>query len=216
MIDLMSPRPRTSLLLALGVVVLTSACSVSFGNDSTPSASPSGASVAPLVQDEKATIDLRSKPTREGLGFKPGSTAAFYDRSIGSDGIRVQLLLPGGKSTEVLAFSISSVSIGNPLHPPADPKTAPPSETVLNARYASPEAAKTALEQQADALGLNREQLTQRTEGTQPGVIAGTVIDGTSQDWLNIQAEIRTSEDAGQVVVNYLLSYDSGSVPARS
>jgi hypothetical protein len=203
-----------TLLVALGVVFAATGCSVSFGDGSEDAAG--GARVPPLVQDGRATIDLRTKPTRESLGFRQGSTSAFYDREIGSDGIRVTLLLPGGKSAEVVAYSISSVAMPDPLNPnpPADRTNLPPSQTILNARFPSPEAAKAALDQQADALGLDREQLSQA--GAQPGVIGGTVLDGIRQDWLNVQADVRTDDNAGEVLVNYLVSYDAETLPPRA
>lgn len=213
----MTPAPlRLLLVFVLGSALASTGCSVTFGGDSEDSrgGASSGEPVTPLVRNEKATIDLRTKPTRESLGFRPGSAGAFYDRKRGSDGIRVTMLLPDGKSVEILAFSISSVSETDPLHPaPKGQLRTPPYRTIINARHPSSEAAKATLTEQADALGLDRERLAE-TEA-RPGVIAGTVLDGLRRDWLNVEAEIRTDEDLGEVIVNYLLSYDAQTLPPR-
>ena len=49
-----------------------------------------------------------------------------------------------------------------------------------------------------------------------PGEISGTVVQGPRRDWLGVEAEIRTDEDPGEVIVNYLLSYDAQTLPPRS
>ena len=42
---------------------------------------------APELGDGQVVLDLRSRRSREVLGFEPGDTAAIHERSVGSPGI---------------------------------------------------------------------------------------------------------------------------------
>lgn len=208
-----SGRARLPVLLALSAL-LTTGCSVSFG-DSSDTPSP-GASVRPFVQDGRATLDLRTKPTRESLGFQPGKSGAAYDRERGSEGIRVTVTMPSGASTELLAFGLASEALPRYSVPGSDLRNPAPSRTVVNTRQPSAQAAQDALLASADALALDREQLRLQTMSARPGVISGGIVDGLRQDWLSVEVEIRTDEDPGEVVVNYLFSYDAERLPPRA
>jgi hypothetical protein len=181
-----------------------------------PSDGPSGtASVAPLVRDDRAILDLRSKPTRESLGFRPGSTGAAYDRERGSAGITVHVELPTGASTDLLAYGLASEAMPMRSVPGSDLRNPAPTATIVNVRYPSPEAAQEALLRQADALGLERDRIGVTAGGARPGVLATGVIYGLRQDWLDIEVEIRTDQDAGEVLANYEFNYNAEMLAPR-
>jgi hypothetical protein len=165
-----------------------------------------------LVRDNAATIDLRSKPTRDSLGFRPGSTLAAADRDVGSDGIRVHVVMPTGKAVDLLAYGVASEARRG-LDPKGDRTNPAPTQTIVNTRYATPEAAQDALLQQADALGLSPDDVGRSAGGARPGVLANGVIQGLRQDWLLVEVEIRTQETPSEVQVNYQFEYNAQDLP---
>ena len=126
------PRMR-QLLVVVSAVLTTAACSVSF-HAGDGAGSPSAGSVPPLVRDNQAVLDLRSLPTREDVGLGRGEASSVYDRGIGSPGIKVKVLLPGG-TLDLLAFGVALDAHGVE-GPPAVPATeGPPYGIVVNVRY---------------------------------------------------------------------------------
>jgi hypothetical protein len=197
----------------LVVAMLTGGCTVTIGSDDDDGPTTPEPRATGFVEDERATLDLREPPTREELGFAEGRSSALYDRAAGSDGIRVRVLMPDGGETELLAFSLSSTSLGDPLDAPDDPGTAPPSETVVNVRHESVEDAEAALREQADALSIPAEEIDYAFAATDPGAIAGTVVRGYRKDWLALELEVRTGEDPDEVVLNYMFNYAAENLP---
>ncbi|NHC44037.1 hypothetical protein [Motilibacter aurantiacus] len=186
---------------------------MTIGEDNGDRAQPATATASPLVSDGQATLDLRTRPTRESLGMLPGENGHFEDRPEGSDGIRTTVLLPGGQSVELLAFSLGSESLGSPLSPPPDSKTAPPSSTVVNVNYPSVSAAAEQLYAYREALGLDETGLAS-VAGPDPGGggAAGGgsgfgVIQGLREGFLHIEVELRPGTESNPVTANYLFRY---------
>jgi hypothetical protein len=156
-----------------------------------------------IVHDNKATIDLRSRPTRADLGFQPGRNDRSYQRGAGVDAIVTMVHLPTG-SLEIPAFVITAdagdFSPGNESIP------RPPQFIVVQRLFDNPDQALQSLIADAPILGFARHDVdallsrVARTVGTlapQQGVLNGFV-----QDWLAAYAEVIGYED-GTVGVNY-------------
>jgi hypothetical protein len=164
-----------------------------------------------IVHDNKATIDLRHKPTREDLGFEPGRNDRSYQRGAGVDAIVTTVELPTG-SLSIPAFVITAdggdFSASTPL---------PPRHIVVQRLFGKPDQALQSLLADAPVLGfseqdveslLSRVASTTGTPAPQQGVLNGLV-----DDWLAVYAEVIGYED-GTVGVNYTFTIDRFHNPA--
>lgn len=164
-----------------------------------------------IVHDDKATIDLRRKPTREDLGFQPGRNDRAYQRGAGVDAIVTTVELPTG-SVRIPAFVVKAdggdFTSSTPL---------PPRYIVVQRLFDNPDQALQSLIADAPTLGFSQqdvESLLSRVAST-----AGTpapqqgVLNGLVQNWLAIYAEVIGYED-GTVGVNYTFTVDQFHNPA--
>jgi len=192
-----------------GLVVLV----VVFLGGCTVGASLRSGTTAPgsIVHDDKATIDLRRKPTREDLGFQPGRNDRSYQRGAGVDAIVTTVELPTG-SVRIPAFGITAD--GGDFNSSAP---LPPRHIVVLRRFETPNQALQSLLADAPTLGFSQqdvESLLSRVAST-----AGTptpqqgVLEGLVQDWLAVYAEVIGYED-GTVGVNYTFTIDQFHNPA--
>lgn len=190
-------------LSATAVVLLIGGCTVTFGNGDA-SQRVGSAGDPRLVEDQTAVLDLRQRPERETLGFVPGSTAAIYERELDSPGIRTTVLLPRGQVV-LLAFGIHSDTTDlDTVRSRAEEMSAPPERTVVNTRYASVAEARTALGDQAQALGLVGEDIEQAVGGR----LQELVLDGATYDFMEMWVETRAPVAPGDsVVVDYTFRY---------
>lgn len=164
-----------------------------------------------IVHDDKATIDLRRKPTREDLGFQPGRNDRSYQRGAGVDAIVTTVELPAG-SLRIPAFVITADGGDFTSEAPL-----PPRNIVVQRLFDTPGQALQSLIDDAPTLGLSQqdvEALLSRVAGT-----AGTpapqqgVLEGLVQGWLAVYSEVIGYED-GTVGVNYTFTIDQFHNPA--
>ena len=164
-----------------------------------------------IVHDNKATIDLRRKPTREDLGFEPGRNDRSYQRGAGVAAILTTVELPTG-SLHIPAFIITADG-GNF----ASSAPLPPRNIVVQRLFTRPDQALHSLIADAPTLRFSQqdvESLLARVAAT-----AGTpvpqqgVLNGLVQDWLAAYAEVIGYED-GTVGVNYTFTIDQFHNPA--
>ncbi|MDQ3885800.1 MAG: hypothetical protein M3308_01985 [Actinomycetota bacterium] len=164
-----------------------------------------------IVHDDKVTIDLRRKPTREDLGFQPGRNDRSYQRGAGIDAIVTTVELPTG-SVRIPAFVITAD--GGDFVSSAE---LPPRNIVVQRLFDTSSQALQSLIADAPTLGfseqdveslLSRVASTAGTPAPQQGVLNGLV-----QDWLAIYAEVIGYED-GTVGVNYTFTIDQFHNPA--
>ncbi len=163
------------------------------------------------MHDDKATIDLRHKPTREDLGFEPGRNDRSYQRGLGVDAIVTTVKLPTG-SVRIPAFVITADGSDFVSSTPL-----PPRNIVVQRLFDKPDQALQSLLADAPTLGFSRQDVksllsrvssTIGTPAPQQGVLNGLV-----QDWLAIYAEVIGYED-GTVGVNYTFTIDQFHNPA--
>ena len=200
---MISPRMR-QLLVVVTAVLTTAACTVSF-HAGDGAGSPSAGSVPPLVRDNQAVLDLRSLPTREDVGLGRGEDSHVYDRGIGSPGIKVKVLLPGG-TLNLLAFgvAIEAQSLDGP--PPVPASQAPLYGIVVNVRYRDAREVAAVLVQQASTLGLSAEERAQLEVQARSGDLGSTVMQGLVLKNFLVEAEIQ-NDGPGEVTVNYLFTF---------
>lgn len=196
-------RPAAAAALVL-VLVMTGACTVSFDG---PAEVTAGApTVAPLVRDGRAEIDLRTLPTRDDLGLPPGINSKVTDRERGSDGIRVHLIPPSGQPVDLLAFGVV-VGTRRMTPSPADGPQQPPTNLTINVRVEGAQDAARLLREQTGPLGLDPAGVERIVQRTRPGTISSGVVDGLLLKNYRLAVEVRTDEDAGEVVLNYLIDF---------
>jgi len=193
-------------LVVLTVLSLLSigACTVSFhaGNGA---GSPSAGSVPPLVRDNQAVLDLRSLPTREDVGLGRGEDSHVYDRAIGSPGIKVKVLLPGG-TLNLLAFGVFARAQSLDGPPPVPASQAPPQHIVVNVRFRDAKEVAAVLAQQASTLGLSAEERAQLEGQARTGDLGSTVMQGLVLKNFLVEADIQ-NDGPGEVTVNYLFTF---------
>ncbi len=159
----------------------------------------------PLVRDNQAVLDLRSLPTREDVGLGRGEASSVYDRGIGSPGIKVKVLLPGG-TLDLLAFGVALDAHGVE-GPPAVPATeGPPYGIVVNVRYRDAKEVAAVLVQQASTLGLSAEERAQLEGQARTGDLGSTVMQGLVLKNFSVEADIQ-NDGPGEVTVNYLFTF---------
>ncbi len=211
------PRGRWPLVVLTVLSLLSiGACSVSF-HAGDGAGSPSAGSVPPLVRDNQAVLDLRSLPTREDVGLGRGEDSSVYDRGIGSPGIKVRVLLPGG-TLNLLAFGVFARAQSLDGPPPVPASQAPPYHIVVNVRYRDAKEVAAVLAQQASTLGLSAEERAQLEVQARTGDLGSTVMQGLVLKNFLVEADIRI-DGPGEVTVNYLFTFlDTSTVllPGRT
>lgn len=164
-----------------------------------------------IVHDNKATIDLRRKPTREDLGFKPGRNDRSYQRGAGVGAIVTTVELPTG-AVRIPAFVVTAD--GGDF---ASKASLPPRNIVVQRLFDKADQASRSLIGDAPTLGFSQQDVesllsrianTGRTIAPQQGVLEGLV-----RDWLAVYAEVIGYED-GTVGVNYTFTIDQFHNPA--
>ena len=168
------------------------------------------------MHDDKATIDLRHKPTREEFGFEPGDNDRSYQRGFGAfsgvDEIDTTVVLPTG-SLRIPAFGITAD--GGDFNSSAP---LPPRHIVVLRRFETPDQALRSLLADASILGFSQQDVgsllsrvasTIETPAPQQGV-----LDGLVEDWLAAYVEVIGYEDDGAVGVNYTFTIDQFHNPA--
>ena len=195
------PLARGALLALVACLGLPlGACTVQTGSDDTAAAS--------LVRDGTATLDLRTRPTREVLGLPGGRRSVAHESD--DEPIEVTVLLPDGRSTRIQAYALSVDTVRG--------GDAPPSGVVVNARFASLGALSTRLWEQRDVLRLEEAPLVQTVgeAGTGSGSGEG-VVPGLQEDFLTLDVDVRPSPSGTESSASYSFSFDlppSGSPSA--
>lgn len=168
-----------------------------------------------LIHDGKATLDLRTRPTRESMRIPDGMTGNVEQSPRDKD-VDVTVLLPTGDEVHIPAYAIANET-------GVIDGTGQPDRTVVNVHYATDADFAKAIYAQADALGLRDEDLLEyvgsppRPDGSQEqsGVAAG-VLDGLYEGFLYIEVDLQGRVSRGGVAVNYLFNYDLAPLPEWS
>ena len=198
-----------ALAVGLGATGL-GGCTVVGGTASSPAASNARTR---FVHDQQATLDLRTRPTRDSVGLLPGQDSTFFSPSHGSPGITTTVLLPTGDRLDLLAYLIASESFAiydNSTEPGVRRQ---PNSTTVNIHFDSPAQARQTLQAQKQLLGLDQTDidiaLGDVPDATLAGLpaSAGYVLRGMRRGFLSIEVELR-SGTSGNLSGIYTFSYD--------
>jgi hypothetical protein len=184
-------------LAALALVVSLGGCTVATHEP--------GPTAPAVVSGNAITIDLRRQPTRDDLGFRPGSNASSYQRGtrgLGPEPIDTTVVLPTG-TLRVPAFNVKADE--GDLDPnPAIPR--PPQHIIVQRTFDT--AQETTESLLADAPTLGYAQSDVDTLLSRVGPSAGShlpqrgVINGLVHEWLAAYVEV-TANESGTLGVNY-------------
>lgn len=161
-----------------------------------------------ILRDNTATIDLRHKPTRTDLGFRPGRNDRSYQREAGEPPIATTLRLPTG-SLRIPAFVIAADAGDFTAAGEAVPR--PPERIVVQRLFPTVDAATESLLADAAVLGLARpdvESLTTRVRTSLTTVLPQQgVLHGLVHGWLAASVEVIGYDDR-TVGANYTFTID--------
>jgi hypothetical protein len=167
------------------------------------------------VRDNRATIDLRRRPTRADLGFRPGQNGRSYQAGRGVDAIDTTILLPTG-TLHVPAFGIEAN--GDDFTHAGAAHVRQPEHIIVERTFADARAAARSLLSDASTLGVplpDVEQLMGRV-ANKPSSVAPQqgVLDGLVRDWLAVWVNVIGQVDDDTVQVNYEFSINQFHNPA--